>query len=622
MTRDDILVVEVKDRDKWFFIESENSIPEKTGSILCEVGYLSEEASYKKYWENSYFRDYSSIDESILDYISLKDKLKEPKIQDVEEMKDVKDNNECNRVEASNSEQSLSKTAIENENDIKKLEHGMTKSKFSRPTGIKNIGNSCYISSSIQALKHTKLLWDFLSFYNEKVPASSLHKNNEIFKSFNGLIKQLKEDNQSIAPREFKRVISTHSTQFSGSEQSDAHEFLTFLIDRLHEELKSVGELTLEKTFYGTFKSTIQCIKCKHTASSKERFLSISLPIDNDIDAITIILYTQSNHLYMINLEYEDENVRIKEMKERIQKELVLRDIEVMLLIDNSVLFPISDWQTIDDIIKCKSDWQLYALETLNHSQDLLVKVSMTKHVPPFFIKCAMELNKEPLLLVDHIKKIIAREINNTETTKTILQNITLNIISTKNIEADNIKYISIELKTNIKPADLRQIWAKLPQKNIKLHSSTVTNYDTIYNCLAKFTGSEKLEGNNQWLCGKCNELQDANKLLRYLVLPKILIIHLKRFKVIGKKARKKISSLVEFPILLLLDTTDKKRHMYGLYGIINHIGDIESGHYTAYCRNLKKRSEWLEFDDHKVKVIKDTQLITDKAYVLFYEHI
>jgi ubiquitin C-terminal hydrolase len=611
MTGGDVLIVEVKDGDKWLFLEAENTSPEKMDSIL------SEEASYRKYWENSYFRVYPSIDEPLPDYFSLKDKLKESEVQCGKEVEEGMKEVELNKVEVNNSEQLLSKTVTENGSDVKKSEHVITKSKFSRSSGIKNIGNSCYISSSIQALKHTKLLWDFLNSYNEKTPILSHHKNNEIFNSFNGLMKQLKDDNQLVAPREFKRVISSHSTQFSGSEQSDTHEFLTFLIDRLHEELKSVGELILERTFYGTFKSTIQCIKCKHTASSKERFLSISLPIDNDIDAITIILYTQSNKLHVINLEYENEGIRIKNMREKIEEELMVNSLDVLLLIDNNVLFPITDWQTIGDIVKCKSNWKLYALETLDHTKDLLVKVSITKHVPPFFIKCAIDLKNDPLLLLDHIKKMITGETN-----KSILQNITFNITSTKSVEADNVKYISLELKTNIKPADLRQMWSRLPQKDIKLHSSTAPNYDTIYDCLAKFTELERLEGNNQWLCGKCKELQDANKLLRYLALPEVLIIHLKRFKVIGKKARKKISSLVEFPIILLLNTIDNKRHMYGLYGIINHIGDMESGHYTIYCRNLKKRSEWLEFDDHRVKSIKDTQLITEKAYVLFYQHI
>lgn len=70
-----------------------------------------------------------------------------------------------------------------------------------------------------------------------------------------------------------------------------------------------------------------------------------------------------------------------------------------------------------------------------------------------------------------------------------------------------------------------------------------------------------------------------------------------------------------------MLPTTDGQTHMYSLYATLNHIGGTESGHYTAYCRNLKNRNEWLEFDDNKVKVIDSSDLVTMKAYVLFYEH-
>lgn len=511
----------------------------------------------------------------------------------------------------------------------KSVDHAGVKAKISRPSGIKNIGNSCYISSSVQCLKHTKPLWNLINSYGAKKLEGSLPafpKECDILKSFTELMGRLREDNHSVAPSDFKRVISGHSVQFAGTEQGDAHEFLTFLIDRLNEQLKFAGQFQLDSAFYGAFKSAIQCAQCTLVSESREPFLCISLPIDTDADCISVALHTDSGHLIVVGVEYEDENVTVGAMKECIQKLLIVGPLDVFLLVDNSKLYPIYDYQTIGNITCCKNAWQLYALESSNNPNDLLVKVTITKHIPSFFVRCDREIEGNIVILKDQIKRMLIGNIKSeVDSSKSAAQNLVLTEVSAESIKSEDLEYLSLELKANVKPSHLRQLWSKLPQSEIKLkaqkNAEGAKSYDSLYDCLAKFTGTEKLEGNNQWMCPRCKVNQDANKSIEYLVLPEILMIHLKRFKVIGKKARKKIYSLIRFPVILFLNTTDGRKHMYSLYAIINHIGDIERGHYTAYCRNLKNRNEWLEFDDNKVKSIDASQLITDKAYVLFYEH-
>jgi len=57
---------------------------------------------------------------------------------------------------------------------------------------------------------------------------------------------------------------------------------------------------------------------------------------------------------------------------------------------------------------------------------------------------------------------------------------------------------------------------------------------------------------------------------------------------------------------------------LYDLYGISNHMGSLNGGHYTAYCKNSMD-GEWYEFNDSQVTVVSASELCTSNAYLLFY---
>ena len=75
-----------------------------------------------------------------------------------------------------------------------------------------------------------------------------------------------------------------------------------------------------------------------------------------------------------------------------------------------------------------------------------------------------------------------------------------------------------------------------------------------------------------------------------------------------------------------LLDMTEFIDHdcgfdnepFYYLYAVINHIGNMESGHYFSYIRMLKTK-EWYEFNDSVVKKIENKIESFPNAYALFY---
>lgn len=56
----------------------------------------------------------------------------------------------------------------------------------------------------------------------------------------------------------------------------------------------------------------------------------------------------------------------------------------------------------------------------------------------------------------------------------------------------------------------------------------------------------------------------------------------------------------------------------YNLYGVVNHMGGIGAGHYTAYCKNSAD-GNWYYYDDERVRLIEESKVVTSNAYLLFY---
>merc|ERR1719183_3183295 len=54
----------------------------------------------------------------------------------------------------------------------------------------------------------------------------------------------------------------------------------------------------------------------------------------------------------------------------------------------------------------------------------------------------------------------------------------------------------------------------------------------------------------------------------------------------------------------------------YDLYAVVNHIGGINSGHYTA-C--VKHKKHWLCCNDRNVYRMPEEDVISANAYLLFY---
>ena len=60
----------------------------------------------------------------------------------------------------------------------------------------------------------------------------------------------------------------------------------------------------------------------------------------------------------------------------------------------------------------------------------------------------------------------------------------------------------------------------------------------------------------------------------------------------------------------------DKSNSKYDLYGVIQHFGSLNGGHYTAMCKN---QENWVDYNDSRIDFVKGNNPISQNAYILFY---
>lgn len=140
------------------------------------------------------------------------------------------------------------------------------------------------------------------------------------------------------------------------------------------------------------------------------------------------------------------------------------------------------------------------------------------------------------------------------------------------------------------------------------------------------FHQREILGGSNKFYCNECLGLQEAEKSVGFQKLPKILALHLKRFKCNGL-TNAKLFNAIHYPLNLNVCSFEGAiNKQYELSGIVLHVGGSPThGHYVSICKHEKYG--WLLYDDETIESISEETVIKFvgepnnpiTAYVLFY---
>mmetsp|Transcript_1829 Transcript_1829/g.2892 ORF Transcript_1829/g.2892 Transcript_1829/m.2892 type:complete len:1659 (+) Transcript_1829:173-5149(+) len=212
--------------------------------------------------------------------------------------------------------------------------------------GLDNLGNTCYMNASLQALLHTSFLVEYFltKRYLKDLNTTNKHGyEGRVALAFSKLVSDLWLSRQSdlggalaavtgavsgamgvgvsspagagpysVSPKRFRREIGALRDQFAGDDQHDAQELLSFLLDGLSEDLNLVHDKpyteqpdsddrpdvvladiwwqnhlkrdfsVVQAIFTGQFKSITRCTRCTYNSARFEPFNMLSVPLPED----------------------------------------------------------------------------------------------------------------------------------------------------------------------------------------------------------------------------------------------------------------------------------------------------------------------------------------------------
>uniref|UniRef100_A0A8C4J1B7 Ubiquitin carboxyl-terminal hydrolase n=1 Tax=Dromaius novaehollandiae TaxID=8790 RepID=A0A8C4J1B7_DRONO len=512
---------------------------------------------------------------------------------------------------------------------------------FSGLTGLKNIGNTCYMNAALQALSNCPPL---THFFLDCGALARTDKKPAICKSYLKLMTELwhKSRPGSVVPTGLFQGIKTVNPTFRGYSQQDAQEFLRCLMDLLHEELKEpvvevedAQPMSVEESMEGDKSpSDVGFQSCESCGTSeKSENECLFKPVLEDIAETTMLIQDDENSSVM-SKDWQKE----KALCNKLNQESSVEDLEK----NANAASETTEFLNNQGTVKVQIHSRFSGKTLLIHSSNEGMNARLSNSPPKSCSSC-------PMLAPAHKKAVSSPKRKRRKKYRSVISDIFDGTIISS-VQCLTCDRVSVTLET------FQDLSLPIPGKEdlAKLHSAShqtslvkagscgeayapqgwiaffmeyfkrfvvscvpswfwgpVVN---LQDCLAAFFARDELKG---------KRLRNGVKFCKVQKFPEILCIHLKRFRH-ELMFSTKIGTHVSFPLEgldlqpFLAKDSPAQIVTYDLLSVICHHGTASSGHYIAYCRN-NLNNLWYEFDDQSVTEVSESTVQNAEAYVLFY---
>ncbi|KAL5105862.1 putative ubiquitin carboxyl-terminal hydrolase 9 [Taenia crassiceps] len=506
-------------------------------------------------------------------------------------------------------------------------------SKLSTPSGLENLGNTCYLNAILQCLRSTELVRSYCDNLDD-VSTKQPRPNGDLFRTFSSLIKKMElVNNGSIGSStilKFKNAFTRFVPCYGGNLQQDASEFFTYLLDGLHEETK----------------------ERPHTPVLDES--NLTRPVSTVVSPPPSILPSKCRRRYKLRMG----GLKHSESSRKLTA-IGGEDVEA--------------WPAGGNLYQAKS-----LIRKLSRGRQPKVR--------------AVSISRVDSLQLDNICQPGLGFAETTATEKSFLKDtfmghlqtqvrcLQCNNVSTRDELFWNLALCVPEISSDKESKDKAQ-------RRLVSSSAPVDTSVSLDDCLRAFTKAEVLDDLDKIFCTKCKTLTKAQLQVMISRLPKILVLQFQRFEstccknkkrhlikfdfeqdmafyYVNGSTQKQVAAAPEETSTLLqctdssagqqpmdpataaidvaasnLSTTTSTSKVditaapestnYRLYAVVYHQGGTQHGHYTARCRLPSPGSStepyaWFLFDDENVSRVLDPKkdVIQPTAYILFYERI
>ena len=315
--------------------QKEIELKQKEDSILKKGKELLEREANITKSEKSFKEKEQEFSKKNQELIKIQDKFKQEKINHEKQL--AQKENILNQFKIS-----LDQEKKDFEDKKKKEEL----SKLPNLVGLQNIGATCYMNATLQALSNTKSLTDFfLTKYKFDANAYNKKMANEYYKVLTNLWSDEKK-NGDYPPYDFKQAISEENPLFAGIQANDSKDLINFLLERFHQELNyakksnndneivNVNQMDEMQTlkvfisdyfnsnqsiitdcFYGMLETKSKCTGCKFTKYNFQIYSFLEFPLEQ----VNIYMSNLGRRLKMMN-QGQNPDIDLLECFEYYQK--------------------------------------------------------------------------------------------------------------------------------------------------------------------------------------------------------------------------------------------------------------------------------------------------------------